>query len=68
VYWTAENDGIGDEGAIEIAEGLEKNTSLRGLYLGSVFSSFYSSFFVAYSLINFWWDCYLGMYISHFCD
>jgi hypothetical protein len=35
--WTGENDGIGDDGAITIAEGLEKNTSLKVLNLGSVF-------------------------------
>jgi hypothetical protein len=28
---------LGDEGAIRIAEGLEKNTSLMRLYLGGVF-------------------------------
>jgi hypothetical protein len=37
VCWTAGNDGIGDEGAIGIAKGLETNTSLRVLNLGSVF-------------------------------
>jgi hypothetical protein len=34
---TADNRAIGDEGAILIAEGLEKNTSLKVLYLGGVF-------------------------------
>ena len=29
--------GIGEEGAIRIAEGLEKNTSLKVLYLWGVF-------------------------------
>jgi hypothetical protein len=31
--WTVVNDGIGDAGAIRIAEGLEKNTSLIRLRL-----------------------------------
>ena len=34
---TAVNPAIGDEGAILIAEGLEKNTSLKVLYLFGVF-------------------------------
>ena len=33
----AGNDEIRDEGAIRIAEGLEKNTSLKVLYLYGVF-------------------------------
>jgi hypothetical protein len=33
LYWTAGNDGIGDEGSILIAEGLEKNTSLNELVI-----------------------------------
>jgi hypothetical protein len=37
VCWTPENYGIGDEGAVGIAKGLEKNTSLTVLSLGSVF-------------------------------
>jgi hypothetical protein len=48
VCWTADNHAIGDEGAIGIAKGLEKNTSLRVLNLESVFPPLYSSFIVAY--------------------
>jgi hypothetical protein len=33
--WNADNEDIGDEGAIRIAEGLEKNTSLKRLNLQS---------------------------------
>ena len=35
--WTAGNDGIGDEGAVGIAKGLESKTSLKELDLGGVF-------------------------------
>jgi hypothetical protein len=34
---TADNQKIGDEGAILIAEALEKNTSLKELLLASMF-------------------------------
>jgi hypothetical protein len=37
VCWTAGNDGIGDEGAIGIAKGLEMNISLKEMDLGGVF-------------------------------
>jgi hypothetical protein len=43
VWCTADND-IGDEGAIRIAEGLEKNTSLKKLDLFGVFPP--PSFFI----------------------
>jgi hypothetical protein len=43
VCWTADNDGIGDEGVIGIAEGLEKNTSLSVLHLKSMFRPFHST-------------------------
>jgi hypothetical protein len=39
--WTADNHAIRDEGAIGIAKGLEKNTSLKELGLGRVFSAHY---------------------------
>jgi hypothetical protein len=42
--FTAANDAIGDEGAIRIAEGLEKNTSLKELNLRCVFTP--PSFFI----------------------
>jgi hypothetical protein len=48
VGWTADNNGIGDEGAIGITKGLEKNTSLRVLNLSRVFRAhffLYSSIF-----------------------
>jgi hypothetical protein len=48
VCWTTEKDGIGDEEAIRIAEGLEKNTSLRVLKLGCVFAPLYCVVIVAY--------------------
>jgi hypothetical protein len=38
VCWTAANEEIGDEGVIRMLEGLEKNSSMQGLYLGGVFS------------------------------
>ena len=37
VCCTAGNERMGDEGAIRIAEGLEKNTSLKELDLDGVF-------------------------------
>ena len=43
---TAGNDELGDEGAIRIAEGLEKNTSLKKLDLYGVFPPLHSSFIV----------------------
>ena len=44
VCCTAGNDDIGDEGAIRIAEGLEKNTFVKVLGLGCVFPP--PSFFI----------------------
>jgi hypothetical protein len=44
VCCTAGNDDIGDEGAIRIAEGLERNTSLKKLDLFGVFPP--PSFFI----------------------
>jgi hypothetical protein len=41
VCWTAGNGEIGDEGAIGIAKGLEKNTSLKVLKLRRVFPPLY---------------------------
>ena len=41
-------NAIGDEGAIRIAEGLDKNTSVKELYIGGVFPlHIHSSFIVA---------------------
>jgi hypothetical protein len=39
VCWNAGNKGIGDKGAIRIAEGLETNTSLAELNIGRVYSA-----------------------------
>jgi hypothetical protein len=55
VCWTADNDAIGDEGAIEIAKGLEKNTSLIVLHVGSGFPS--HLFFIR--------SCIFGSVLSH---
>jgi hypothetical protein len=44
VYLTAFNEGIGDEGAVRIAEGLGMNTSLKELYLRRVFLKPYAPF------------------------
>jgi hypothetical protein len=51
---TAENHAIGDEGAIRIAEGLEKNTSLNELILACVFAPclFFIHCCISYSFIS----------------
>ena len=43
---------IGDEGAIRIAEGLEKNTSLKTLRLEGVFRPCCSSFIYSNCLVS----------------
>jgi hypothetical protein len=51
---TAGNPDIGDEGAIRIAEGLEKNTSLKELRLHRVFPppSFFIHGWISHSFIS----------------
>jgi hypothetical protein len=70
VYWTAGNDGIGDEGAIGIAKGLETNTSLGILYLRGVFRAylFVYSFLRILPLLSPVTICCLELCNSHFCD
>jgi hypothetical protein len=48
VCWNAGNRDMGDEGAIRIAEGLEKNTSLNELNLSCVFHLLYYPSIVAF--------------------
>jgi hypothetical protein len=50
VRWTAANE-IGDEGTIQIAEGLEKNTSVKKLLLGGVVRPCCSSCIASKSLV-----------------
>jgi hypothetical protein len=51
---TAGNDAIGDEGVIRIAEGLEKNTSLKQIILERVFLNFIPCLhcFISHSLLS----------------
>jgi hypothetical protein len=51
VCWNADNEEIGDEGTIRIAEGLEMNTSLKELLLRSVFHPCCSSCIASKSLV-----------------
>jgi hypothetical protein len=51
VHWNAVNEEIGDKGIIRIAEGLERNTSLKKLDLESVFHPCCSSFIHTESLV-----------------
>jgi hypothetical protein len=70
VCWTAGN-AIGDEGAIGIAERLERNTSLRVLKLGGVFPP---HLFFIHCPTPFSCDSLLfdvngdELCVSHFCD
>jgi hypothetical protein len=73
VCWTAENGEIDDEGVIQIAKGLEKNTSLKILRLRGVFRPHYSSFTVAYPFTPFsreslLFDVKYELCDSHICD
>ena len=54
VCCTAGNERMGDEGAIRIAEGLEKNTSLKKLDLRGVFPppSFFIHCCISHSFIS----------------
>jgi hypothetical protein len=63
VRWNAANK-IGDEGAIRIAEGLERNTSLKELLLGGVFHPCCCSFIASQRLV---FDINDKLCISHFC-
>jgi hypothetical protein len=49
--WNAVNINMGDEGAIRIAEGLERNTSLKKLRLECVFCPYCSSFIASERLV-----------------
>jgi hypothetical protein len=60
----AGNKGIGDEGAFRIAEGLERNTSLKELHLPGVFHPCCSSFISSKSLL---FDMKDELCISHLC-
>jgi hypothetical protein len=51
VYLTVLSGGFGNEGAVRIAEGLERNTSLKELYLHSVFLPCCCSFISSKSLV-----------------
>jgi hypothetical protein len=65
------NDGIGDDGAIGIANGLEKNTSLKELLLGSVFPAhlfLHSLLIILSNLSLVFCDVKDELCISHFCD
>jgi hypothetical protein len=64
VYLTALKEGIGDEGTVRIAEGLERNTSLKELDLAGVFCPHYAPFifrFFRSFLVN---D---ELFIAHLC-
>jgi hypothetical protein len=61
VCWNAGNETLGDEGAIRIAEGLEKNTSVKKICLDSVFCPIYFSLFSLFSLVK---D---ELFIAHLC-
>jgi hypothetical protein len=52
--WCTVGNEIGDEGAIRIAEGLEKNTSLKHLHIRGVFPphSLFIHYCISYSLIS----------------
>jgi hypothetical protein len=53
VCFTTGNESIGDEGVIRIAEGVEKNTSLKELECGRVFTpcSFFIHWCISHSFI-----------------
>ena len=51
MYLTVLSGGFGNEGAVRIAEGLEKNTSLKKLLLGGVFHPCCSSCIASKSLV-----------------
>jgi hypothetical protein len=70
VCWTADNDGIGDEGAIRIAKGLKKNPSLKELDLRSVVSAHYSTIQSCESFrpVLFCVSVVLKLCNLHFCD